>query len=68
VLYIYIYIIVLKVRREIRTAIGELMEIKEQLENYGDNPSSNWHDYIQDTMECLHMLLKKGIGGKFIFI
>ncbi|CAG8478229.1 6865_t:CDS:2 [Funneliformis mosseae] len=52
---------VLKSRREIRTAIGELMEIKQQLENYGDNPSSNWYDYIQDTMECLHMLLKNGI-------
>ncbi|CAI2165436.1 13583_t:CDS:2 [Funneliformis geosporum] len=52
---------VLKSRREIRTAIGDLMEIKQQLENYGDNPSSNWYDYIQDTMECLHMLLKNGI-------
>ena len=43
------------------------MEIKEKLENYGDNPSSNWFDYVQDTMECLHVLLKKGIESKYIF-
>jgi len=43
------------------------MEIKEKLENYGDNPSSNWFDYVQDTMECLHILLKKGIERKYIF-
>ncbi|RIA98346.1 hypothetical protein C1645_128923 [Glomus cerebriforme] len=59
---------VLEVRREIRTAIGELMEIKEKIENYGDNPSSNWFDYVQDTMEGLHMLLKKGIESKIIFL
>jgi len=52
---------VLEVRREIRTVVGDLTEIKEKLENYGDNPSSNWFDYVQDTMECLHILLKKGI-------
>ncbi|GBC02342.1 hypothetical protein RclHR1_04580010 [Rhizophagus clarus] len=52
---------VLEVRREIRAVIGELTEIKEKIENYGDNLSSNWFDYVQDTMESLHLLLKKGI-------
>jgi len=52
---------VLEVRREIRAVIGELTEIKEKIENYGDNLSSNWFDYVQDTMEGLHLLLKKGI-------
>ncbi|CAG8442609.1 3407_t:CDS:2 [Cetraspora pellucida] len=52
---------VLEIRREIRSAMNEMSEIKEQLNNHQDNLSSNWHDYIQDTMEHLHVLLKRGI-------
>ncbi|EXX62048.1 hypothetical protein RirG_165390 [Rhizophagus irregularis DAOM 197198w] len=59
---------VLEVRREIRAVIGELTEIKEKIENYGDNLSSNWFDYVQDTMESLHLLLKKGIESKINFL
>ncbi|CAG8636006.1 12551_t:CDS:2 [Racocetra fulgida] len=52
---------VLEIRREIRSAMNEISEIKEQLNNHQNNISSNWYDYIQDTMEHLHVLLKRGI-------
>ncbi|CAG8468698.1 7201_t:CDS:2 [Scutellospora calospora] len=51
----------LEIRREIRSAMNEMSEIKEQLNNNQDNLPSSWHDYIQDTMEHLHVLLKRGI-------
>ncbi|CAG8800441.1 38430_t:CDS:2 [Gigaspora margarita] len=52
---------VLEIRREIRSAMNEISEIKEQLNNNQDNLTSTWYDYIQDTMEHLHVLLKRGI-------
>ncbi|CAG8570947.1 12575_t:CDS:2 [Racocetra persica] len=52
---------VLEIRREIRSAMNEISEIKEQLNKLKNNISSNWYDYIQDTMEHLHVLLKRGI-------
>ncbi|KAF0459847.1 Phox-like protein [Gigaspora margarita] len=41
--------------------MNEISEIKEQLNNNQDNLTSTWYDYIQDTMEHLHVLLKRGI-------
>ncbi|CAG8496959.1 5769_t:CDS:10 [Diversispora eburnea] len=52
---------VLELRREITSARAELSEVKNQINNYGENISGNWLDYVQDIMEHLSSLLKKGI-------
>ncbi|KAG9287938.1 hypothetical protein G9A89_017533 [Geosiphon pyriformis] len=52
---------VLEIRREIRAVCDELNEVNEQLK--GEEPSRNWFDYIEDTMEYLYTVLKAGLDA-----
>ncbi|CAG8671371.1 3418_t:CDS:2, partial [Ambispora leptoticha] len=51
---------VLQIRREIRSIVGELTEVREKLE-LDKKLSGSWIDYIQDLMEHLHLVLKTGL-------
>ncbi|CAG8499902.1 13440_t:CDS:2, partial [Acaulospora colombiana] len=53
---------VLELRREISSTRTELLDVKDLVNNYGEeNLSNDWIDYAQDAMEHLSLLLKKGI-------
>ncbi|CAG8569973.1 4845_t:CDS:2 [Acaulospora morrowiae] len=53
---------VLELRREIGSTRAELSDSKDLINRCGvENVTDNWIDYIQDTMEHLSILLKKGI-------
>ncbi|CAG8490586.1 798_t:CDS:2 [Paraglomus occultum] len=52
---------VLEVRREIRTAVSELTEVRDQMKQQNGSPTRDWLDYVQVVMEHLHTLLKKGL-------
>ncbi|CAG8433745.1 11074_t:CDS:2 [Ambispora gerdemannii] len=49
---------VLQIRREIRSVVGELMGVREQFDKLDED---SWIEYIQDLMEHLHLVLKKGL-------
>ena len=54
----------LEVRREIRTAVSELTEVRDQMKQQNGSPARDWLDYVQVIMEHLHTLLKKGLDRK----